>query len=33
MDTLPELRFKIYLSLGLTIISEAIVTYILFPVT
>jgi heat shock protein HtpX len=37
MDTLPELRFKIYLSLGLTIISEAIVTYILlqllnFPV-
>ena len=29
MDTLPELRFKIYLSLGLTIISEAIVTYIL----
>jgi len=37
MGTLPELRFKIYLSLGLTIISEAIVTYILlqllnFPV-
>ncbi|QGR19111.1 zinc metalloprotease HtpX [Stygiolobus azoricus] len=37
METLPELRFKIYLSLVLTIISEAIVTYILlqllnFPV-
>lgn len=37
MDTFPELRFKMYLSLGLTIISEAIVTYILlqllhFPV-
>ena len=37
MDTLPELRLKIFLSLGLTIISEAIVTYILlqllhFPV-